>query len=570
MSHVVGKANPGYMGCCLEDLKETYWDTLGFLDLLEGEECLHIVRGSVRFSSQNDTLDTDRAQGRAVVASKSLYLRTHDGKDLYVRIQFNQMSRWVVKEEPRRGQVRVFLQCHGYWKLDRMGLIPDVFVPSSAHASMCVDVKERRKFQGVHSWYRALERLIVAQQRCGDEDTVEDLTRDVIDGFLKISRTKAMPLGNGGMKKERIQLECLQIIPFCEIAGDCVISDMDGVTFTPYCSDRDGLLHLAPGNVLSVRRRRYIIEDSACEIYFEKGNGCGVDSVFFVFENEAAAREVIARISPMASSPMYDLFTAQHLWRTHHMSNFDYLLYLNDLSGRSFKNIYQYPIFPWVLSDYSSSMLRLDDPRVYRDFKKPIAAMTDEKVFHSMEIFQALKDSGLEHPWMHGSHYSNPGVVVYFQVRKNPKLMLRLQGRKFDQPNRIFYDISASWKSLCLTSGNDVKEMIPEMYDPRHGSALLHNSIGVCLGCRSDGEAIGDVSLPAWATSVEDFLLKMNMALESDHVSRHLHSWIDLVFGVNSRGRNAEKHHNLFHYMTYDEVYVFYECLAAVYTCCRV
>lgn len=43
------------------------------------------------------------------------------------------------------------------------------------------------------------------------------------------------------------------------------------------------------------------------------------------------------------------------------------------------------------------------------------------------------------------------------------------------------------------------------------------------------GSVVGDVELPPWATSPLDFLAKQRAALESAHVSAHLHEWIDLV-----------------------------------------
>lgn len=35
-------------------------------------------------------------------------------------------------------------------------------------------------------------------------------------------------------------------------------------------------------------------------------------------------------------------------WAEGRISNFDYLLHLNILSGRSYNDICQYPVFPWV------------------------------------------------------------------------------------------------------------------------------------------------------------------------------------------------------------------------------
>lgn len=61
--------------------------------------------------------------------------------------------------------------------------------------------------------------------------------------------------------------------------------------------------------------------------------------------------------------------------------------------------------------------------------------------------------------------------------------------------------------------------------------------------------------LPPWARDGQDFLHKMAQALESRHVSARLHKWINLVFGYKSRGQRAEEADNVFHYLTYDEMY---------------
>ena len=38
--------------------------------------------------------------------------------------------------------------------------------------------------------------------------------------------------------------------------------------------------------------------------------------------------------------------------------------------GRSYNDLNQYPVFPWILADYTSKTLDLKDPKVYRDFSK--------------------------------------------------------------------------------------------------------------------------------------------------------------------------------------------------------
>ena len=53
---------------------------------------------------------------------------------------------------------------------------------------------------------------------------------------------------------------------------------------------------------------------------------------------------------------------------------------LNTISGRTYNDLSQYPVFPWVLVDYTSEVLRLDDPAVYRDLSKPVGALNQDRV----------------------------------------------------------------------------------------------------------------------------------------------------------------------------------------------
>ena len=52
------------------------------------------------------------------------------------------------------------------------------------------------------------------------------------------------------------------------------------------------------------------------------------------------------------------------------ISNYDYLMYLNLAAGRSFCDLTQWPVMPWILKDYRSINLDLSDPGVFRDLSK--------------------------------------------------------------------------------------------------------------------------------------------------------------------------------------------------------
>ncbi len=42
------------------------------------------------------------------------------------------------------------------------------------------------------------------------------------------------------------------------------------------------------------------------------------------------------------------------------------------LLGRTYQDLNQYPIFPWIIADYESEKLDLNSPSTYRDLAKVI------------------------------------------------------------------------------------------------------------------------------------------------------------------------------------------------------
>ena len=67
-------------------------------------------------------------------------------------------------------------------------------------------------------------------------------------------------------------------------------------------------------------------------------------------------------------------------WVRREISNFEYLMQLNTIAGRTYNDLSQYPVFPWVLSDYTSPQLNLADPSVYRDLSKPVGVLNPARV----------------------------------------------------------------------------------------------------------------------------------------------------------------------------------------------
>lgn len=303
--------------------------------------------------------------------------------------------------------------------------------------------------------------------------------------------------------------------------------------------------------------RRYLLRRSALELFMvDRSN------FFFDFGNTEGRRDAYRAIVQARPSHLNNIYLAtqrpdqllkrtqlMERWARWEISNFEYLMQLNTLAGRSYNDITQYPVFPWILSDYSSKTLDLSNPSSYRDLSKPVGALSDDRLKKIQERYSSFNDPVI--PKFHyGSHYSSAGTVLYYLMRVEPftTLSIQLQGGKFDHADRMFSDISATWNGV-LEDMSDVKELVPELF---YLPEILTNENSIDFGTTQLGEKLDSVRLPPWAENPLDFMHKHRKALESEHVSAHLHEWIDLIFGYKQRGKEAISANNVFFYITYE------------------
>ncbi|KAH9254444.1 hypothetical protein BASA81_007557 [Batrachochytrium salamandrivorans] len=315
--------------------------------------------------------------------------------------------------------------------------------------------------------------------------------------------------------------------------------------------------------ILDVFRRRFLFRDVGLEIF--SSNGATLFVVFASTKDRDRVQTELKKARRKASQdlPFHDILTppkptlqeAKRLWVQGQMSNFDYLMLLNTLAGRSFNDPAQYLVFPWVLRDYESAKLDLTNPESFRDLSKPMGAMTPERVAYAMDRYTHLDtEADTNHlPAFHfGSHYSCSGYVANYLFRQEPfsRMALQLQGGGFDHPDRLFRSVEQTWKSASGASMQDVRELVPEFFTSHE---FLLNLNQFELGSTHRGVVVNDVELPRWALgSPLEFIRLHRKALESRQVSEHLNEWIDLVFGYKQRGREAIKAVNVFHPLTYE------------------
>lgn len=305
-----------------------------------------------------------------------------------------------------------------------------------------------------------------------------------------------------------------------------------------------------------IYRRRYLLSHTAVEIFLLDRT-----TVYFNFiinkENEAFVNQLlklrlpnlILNAFPYTPQQLFKKSPMIEKWKRGEISNFEYLMHLNTLANRTYNDLTQYFVMPWVIKDYTSETIDLNDPNIYRDLSKPIGALNPSRLEEIIERYESFSDPVI--PSFHyGSHYSSCGTVLYYLIRIEPftEQNIKLQGGTFDLADRLFHSIATTWHVVNVST-SDVKELVPEFF---YLPEAFKNNNKLLLGVRQDGIELGDVILPPWASSPEEFVRIQRQALESEYVSRNLHKWIDLIFGYKQRGSEAKKAYNLFYYLTYE------------------
>ena len=301
--------------------------------------------------------------------------------------------------------------------------------------------------------------------------------------------------------------------------------------------------------------RRYLLIDTAIEIYTST-----MRSFFINFATTGERQDFLVKLAEMKPKSLKFFQRKQEdvkrlakklleKWQKGSISNFDFLMKLNIYAGRSYNDLGQYPVMPWIIADYESEKLDLTNPKSFRDLSVPLGAMDKSR----LEIMQErMNDTFADEPrYLYGALYSSAAVVVGYLIRMEPftTLHLNLQSGRFDLPDRLFTGLASAWESVT-TCQMDFRELIPEFFIMPQ---FLTNHNRLDLGkLAKTGETVDDVVLPVWASSPQQFIDIHRQALECKYVTANLHHWVDLIFGSNSRLPEAEHCNNTYHPYFYE------------------
>jgi len=353
-------------------------------------------------------------------------------------------------------------------------------------------------------------------------------------------------------------------------------------------------------NINYIYLRKYYYRNTGIEIFTSKNK-----SYLFNFQNQTIRNNIIKEIlsnynneyteikilnkitgydlikKNNSNSKNEDFFSSKiEDWYNWKISNFDILLWLNLLSNRTFNDLSQYPIFPWIITQYSkytfpleinsssieqsiqitnnlniqSQIQKTNLNKDLRDFSIPMGMISlneqgEKRKNVYIEQYISMKEENKSKSYFYGSLYSNPIYISHYLTRLFPFscIAIEFQGNKFDDQNRMFRSISKSFE-CATTQESDLRELIPEFF---YLPEMFLNINNLNFGF---DDKINDVILPPWSDNDPyEFVLKLKEYLECKDVSSNINKWIDLIFGYKQKGKEAENAKNLFIPSSYDD-----------------
>ena len=198
----------------------------------------------------------------------------------------------------------------------------------------------------------------------------------------------------------------------------------------------------------------------------------------------------------------------------------------------------------------------------------------DEK-YKNYKIEDFYNDDNISYdniPYFYGSNYSNPAYVCHYLNRNFPYTFIAwsIQGGEFDAPDRLFINIEKSYKN-CITLKNDLRELIPQFF---YFPEMFYNSNKLNLGKLQKNEDenstynilkelynikdnenvyVNDVLLPKWCNNNPYQFISIYREL-LELLKEDINEWINLIFGIYSRGEKAKQKYNLFMGYSYDNI----------------
>ena len=214
-------------------------------------------------------------------------------------------------------------------------------------------------------------------------------------------------------------------------------------------------------------------------------------------------------------------------WLEGKISTLDYLLLINKYSGRSYNDLTQYIIFPWLLNNYSD----INNKNNYRKMNLSMAIQYQENLEMIKENYDKDKDLIKRSHFQY--HYSNSSYISLYLLRLNPFTYNQIkQNGHFDSPDRQI----ESMQDMCniFKDFKETSELIPEYFFMVECFLNLNfNFFGKKANSGGIESIVNNIKLTNSFSSLLEMILFHQNFINSYEISTNINKWIDNIFGEN-------------------------------------
>ena len=337
----------------------------------------------------------------------------------------------------------------------------------------------------------------------------------------------------------------------------------------------DKIILIKLKDIKEIISRRYLYDYRAFEIFLKDGksyyfNLYSKETLIYFFEEiEKLKNEENDFVLIKEPIKFFHHIGFTKDWIENKITTYQYLLYINKFSSRSFNDINQYPIFPWIfLNSKHGSYKNKNTLPKFREFCFPISIKNidnnKDDILDALFFFESSYDERPKYPAHYRLHYSTSGYLITYLVRISPftEEQIRFQNKQFDSPSRQINSIDEILN--ILESSHDNRELIPEFFS---SIEFFLNSNYVNFGYRlNDHVMINDIQCPEkYFNSICQYIYynRLMLNIKSDYKKINIadfkkelkiNEWIDLIFGCDQWDEKPKKNRlNLFGKYSYKQ-----------------
>ena len=317
----------------------------------------------------------------------------------------------------------------------------------------------------------------------------------------------------------------------------------------------DKLIIIPFNYIKEIITRRFLYMNQACEIFTIDNKSYLINFFDRIILLENFYTEV-KRMYPNIHSKIIDnvreYFDYKNFvddWNNNKINNFEFINMLNKYSSRSYNDLQQYPVFPWIFTKYpeiffenkkynlisflqkNNANINIINKKLYnqylRLFQYPISAQTGEK---REELEKNFDKNFFKFKSHFNSHYSTISIILYFLVRMSPftEEHIKFQGGQFDKIERMYFGPESYLKISELS--NDNREPTPEMF---YFFEMYYNMNYNYFGYSNNKKMyLNNIIIPNKKISPFEFIYLNRVILNSSLISETINLWINNIFGV--------------------------------------